>query len=85
MNPEIAHLVEEAAAVLALIGIVWRAGRKAGRFFSAQASQFTGFMSQTTDQLGRIGTTLERFVEDLHEVRQRVDKLEREPSREAAR
>ena len=65
---EIAHLVEEAAAVIAIGGLVWRSMRRAARFIVSQVTLWTGFMRETNGHLANLNATLGKLGQDLEDI-----------------
>lgn len=65
---EIAHLIEEAAAIIAIGGLLWRSVRRAARFVSSQVTLWTGFMRETNGHLANLNETLGKLGQDLEDI-----------------
>lgn len=65
-------IVEEAAAVIAASGFLWRTGKRIARGVEA----ISNFARHSSTQLDRIADNLDLFREDLKSLTTRVDSLE---------
>ncbi len=79
MPPEYLHMIEGAAAVVALSTAIWRVGRRLTKAITSRIDKITEFAETTSAQLTQIATlaeTLSHYLPALESTQSRLDRLE---------